>query len=90
MDSCVLWCKFVDLVDFLSLLYDPCLSCHSIHKTKYLRRPQYYISHTTFQRSPDTRLRLGYEKVKANYRTDQIKLKNDLGLTESVTFLVKL
>ena len=30
----VFWCEFMDLVNFLALLCDP---CHSIHKTKSIR-----------------------------------------------------
>ena len=31
---CVWWCEFMDLINFLALLCDP---CHSIHKTKSIR-----------------------------------------------------
>ena len=31
---CVCWCEFMDLINFLALLCDP---CHSIHKTKSMR-----------------------------------------------------
>jgi len=61
MYSCVFSCEFIDLVDFLAPLCDP---CHSIHNTKSrLHRPQYVISHTTSQRSPVTQHRLSCEKV---------------------------